>query len=65
MPRRNLGAVAEEVEELGLEHLVVYDPDGRPDGLMYDRVGVLLIPTVKRLRDRVDELERMIKENTP
>lgn len=62
VPRRNLGAVAEEVDELGLESLVVYDADGKPDGLMYDRFGVMLIPIVKRLRDRVDELERKIGE---
>lgn len=61
-PRRRFGATAEEVDELGLEGLVIYGEDGEPDGLMYDRFGVLLIPVVKRLRDRVDELETLIGE---
>lgn len=61
-PRRRFGATAEEVDALGLEGLVIYGEDGEPDGLMYDRIGVLLIPVVKRLRDRVDELETLIGE---
>lgn len=61
-PRRRFGATAEEVDALGLEGLVIYGEDGEPDGLMYDRFGVLLIPVVKRLRDRVDELETLIGE---
>lgn len=61
-PRRRFGATAEDVDALGLEGLVIYGEDGEPDGLMYDRIGVLLIPIVKRLRDRVDELETLIGE---
>lgn len=63
VPRRDLGAIAEEVDELGLDGLVIYDSDGRPEGLAYDRFGILLIPIVKRLRDRVDELEHLIGEH--
>lgn len=35
---RYVGYVAEEVEAAGLAELVTYDPDGRPDGLSYDRM---------------------------
>lgn len=54
------GAVAEEVDGLGLSELVVYDPFGRPDALNYEKFGVALIPIIKRLRNRVDVLEQQL-----
>lgn len=56
-PRRVPGLVAEEVEAAGLENYVQYDEEGRTLALMYDRLWTLLIPLVKDLRDRVDQLE--------
>ena len=58
--RRVPGMVAEEVEAAGLTEFVQYGIDGEVEGLMYDRLGVALIPVVGRLRDRVVELERKI-----
>lgn len=58
--RRVPGMVAEEVESAGLAEFVQYGADGQVEGLMYDRLGVALIPIVGRLRDRVVELERKI-----
>lgn len=55
--RRVPGMVAEEVEEAGLTEFVEYGVDGEVEGLMYERLGVALIPVVGRLRDRVVELE--------
>jgi hypothetical protein len=57
--RRYVGAIAEELDELGggLEQFVVYDDQGRPDAIAYDRVTVALIATVRDLADRVKELE--------
>lgn len=56
------GAVAEEVDSLGLTELVLYDQYGRPDALQYEKFGVALIPTIRRLRDRVDALETKLGE---
>lgn len=61
-PTRIPGAVAEEVHEAGLGEFVVYDQDGNPDGLLYDRFGVALIPVVARLRDRVVALESALAD---
>jgi hypothetical protein len=58
---RNFGAVAEEVDELGLTELVRYDAYGRPDGLLYEMFGVALIPEIRKLRDRITELERQTR----
>lgn len=54
------GMVAEDVLDAGLKAFVTFDEDGNVDGLMYDRLGVALIPVVARLRDRVAELEKAI-----
>lgn len=49
---RSFGLIAEEVvEELPL--LVSLDADGLPVSVSYDRLGVLLIPEVRKLRDTV------------
>jgi hypothetical protein len=55
--RRIPGMVAEHVLAAGLGQFVTYDDDGEISGLMYERLGVALIPVVGRLRDRVVELE--------
>lgn len=60
--RRGVGAIAEDLDEAGLGLLVSYNGDGSPESIMYSRVGIALIPVVKSLRDRVNELERMMGE---
>ncbi|MFS0591784.1 hypothetical protein AB1L05_09290 [Cytobacillus horneckiae] len=55
------GVIAEEVEEAGLPELVQYKK--KPDGtrsvetVMYDRLPVYLIPIVRNLVERVNQLE--------
>lgn len=56
-PRQLIGLIAEDVAELGLEDLLVRSPDGSPDGVMYDRVAVALLPWLHQLEDRVTSLE--------
>lgn len=55
--RRIPGVIAEEVEAVGLGQFVNYDDAGEVQGVMYDRLGVALIPVVRRQRDRIIELE--------
>jgi hypothetical protein len=57
MPTRNVGLIAEDVAALGLDDLVQRGPDGRPEGVHYDRLGVMLLPIVKDLVRRVRDLE--------
>lgn len=59
-PSRSYGAIAEEVDELGLSDLVAYDQYGRPDALQYEMFGVALIPIVRGLRDRIEQLETQL-----
>ncbi|KMM45614.1 hypothetical protein CWIS_09750 [Cellulomonas sp. A375-1] len=60
--RRYFGAIAEELDALGLHELVVYDAEGRPDAIAYDRIGVALIPHVRALHDRLAALEARLPE---
>lgn len=55
--RRIPGLVAEEVEATGLTEFVEYGAEGRLQGVQYTRIGVMWIPIVKQLMDRVSELE--------
>lgn len=60
--RRQVGAIAEDLDEAGLGMLVSYTTDGEPESIMYDRIGATLIPVVRDLRDRVEELEKKMGE---
>jgi hypothetical protein len=51
-----LGLIAESVSELFPE-IVKYDEDGRPDGVSYTRLSVILLKAVQELTERVNKLE--------
>jgi hypothetical protein len=53
----DVGLIAEEVEGV-LPELVTYDGEGRPEGVKYRRLGVLLIPEVREHRERIAGVER-------
>jgi hypothetical protein len=54
------GVIAEELHDAGLIDLVVYQDPGVPDYVKYDKIGLALIPYVKELYDRIEELERRL-----
>ncbi len=45
--RTEIGFIAEEFDELGLNELVIYDQQGRPDGLAYPMVSLYLLEVLK------------------
>jgi hypothetical protein len=51
-----LGLIAESVSELFPE-IVKYDEEGRPDGVSYTRLSVILLKAVQELTERVNKLE--------
>ena len=65
---RGLGVLAEDAADIMLargvdpNYFVNYDGDGQVMGFAYDRLGILLILEVKKLRDRVATLEKKIKK---
>ena len=48
-----LNLIDEDLEKLGLEEFVEYDKQGKPAGIMYDRLIVLLLPTNNKLVEKV------------
>jgi hypothetical protein len=54
--RDHVGFIAEEVHELGLTQFVLYDEQGRPDGVIYDRIVVALLAVVRDLKTQVEEI---------
>jgi hypothetical protein len=61
------GAIAEELDELGLDVVVDYGADGQPEGINYAMIGLLAIEASKHvweqhqaLAERVERLERLL-----
>lgn len=50
------GLIAEEVEQID-PNLVVYGEDGKPNGVKYDMLSVLLLDEVKKLKDEISILK--------
>jgi hypothetical protein len=54
--QEEIGLIAEDVAELFPE-VVKYDNEGRPDGVNYSRLSVILLKAVQELTERVKKLE--------
>lgn len=61
-PRKSYGMIAEDVADAGLELLVSRDKNGEITGIQYDRIGVALIPVIKKLKQKVERLENQLNE---
>lgn len=59
--KRIPGVIAEDVRDVGLAEFCTYDENGDLQGVMYDRIPLLLIPVVRELAERVKELEEKSK----
>ena len=58
---RVAGFIAEELDELGFTELVVYDDDGRPEAISYDRIAVAIIPVLKHQQQTIADLTARIE----
>jgi len=63
--QNDIGLIAEEVEQQ-INNLVIYDNEGRPDGVKYDKVALHLLGVVKAQQEKIGELEKRLEtlENT-
>lgn len=57
----SIGYLAEELHDLGLGALVIYDAEGRPDGVEYDKICLYLTEVVKDQARQIEQLERQLQ----
>jgi len=56
----DIGLIAEDVENV-VPDLVIYDNEGRPDGVKYDKIAIYLLGVVKNLKSENEELKKRIE----
>lgn len=52
-----VGMIAEDLLDLGLDWLVFTDADGQPAGIHYERLALALLPAIQNLNQRLEKLE--------
>lgn len=57
---RYVGFIAEDLDEAGLTDFVVYNDEGQPESIMYDRLSVALLEVLKMQQEQIEELSRKI-----
>jgi hypothetical protein len=55
--QNHIGLIAEELHDLGLNHLVIYDKEKRPDAVFYNRVSLYLLGIVKEQDKELNEMK--------
>jgi hypothetical protein len=61
-PPREVGFVAEELDELGLSEFVEYDTAGLPASIRYDRITAALVPLLQRQQAQIDALAEQVQQ---
>ena len=56
------GYIAEELDQVGLKSLVVYDKYGRPDGIQYKKMCIYLNEVLKNQQNYLERLENKVNE---
>ncbi len=57
----DIGLIAEEVEKV-IPDLVIYDKEGRPDAVKYDKITIYLLEVVKTQQEQIDDLKAKLEE---
>lgn len=56
--KRHYGLIAEDLRDAGLDEFLITGDNGQIEGIEYDRLWTVLIPKIKQLNNRINELER-------
>lgn len=62
--RRYVGAIAEELHDLGLTEFVEYDPAGKPDAIAYPRLTIGLLAVDQAQQAEIDALKQTVADLT-
>lgn len=60
----DIGLIAEDVDEV-LKDLVIYDSEGKPDAVKYDRIAVYLLGVIKQQQKEIEYLKTVVKPLIP
>jgi hypothetical protein len=60
--QKEIGLISEEVEAVAKD-LVIYDQEGKPDAVKYDKVALYLLSVIKTQQQRITALEAKQDEN--
>lgn len=62
-PEKYFGMIAEDLADAGLDLLVSRNPKTHEiEGIQYERIAPALLPVIKKLKDKVNRLEKQINE---
>ena len=62
-PEKYFGMIAEDVADAGLDLLVSRNPlTHEIEGIQYERIAPALLPVIKKLKDKVNRLEKKVNE---
>ncbi len=57
-----IGLIAEELEALGLDNLLVFDDDGEPMAVKYEMISLYILEIVKAQQEKIAELESRLEQ---
>lgn len=60
--QKDIGYIAEELDEIGLKSLVGYDKDGLPETIHYEKITVYLVEVVKLQQKEIEQLKKEIEQ---
>ncbi|WP_448573736.1 tail fiber domain-containing protein [Trichothermofontia sp.] len=60
--RWEIGYIAEEFQDLGLDRLLYFDQEGLPDGINYRKISLYLLEVVKDLAQKVQGYEQRLEQ---
>jgi hypothetical protein len=58
--QKDIGYIAEDFDAAGLKDLVIYNKDGQPDALKYDKIAVYLLEIIKQQQKDIDDLKKRL-----
>ncbi len=58
---QHIGYIAEELDAAGLDDLVVYDKQNRPDAVRYDQIPIYLLEIIKKQQQAIEALTEKVE----
>lgn len=59
---KDIGYIAEDLDEAGLKELVIYNKEKQPDAIKYDRISLYIVEVLKQQQETIAELEKKNKD---